>query len=73
MILVFFSFYVLLFSFAAVMFLRSLVRRRWDDLSLYFVLMSFSFLGLSSAFASSQISYIRGAYTELIFPSGGVP
>lgn len=64
-----FYFNVLLFAFAAVMLLRSLVYQRADDIAIYFVLMAFSWIAASAAVVANIIIQ-RGIYVDLV---GGMP
>jgi hypothetical protein len=62
-------FYVILFSFSAVMLLRSLLYQRWNDLPVYFILLAFSFIAIGAAIATNVI-IPRGIFVDVF---GGLP
>lgn len=57
-------FYIALFAFSFVMFIRSIVYRRWDDVAVYFILIGFSWIGVCSGTIWSQVDFGIGDGVE---------
>ena len=69
---VMFGFYAILFGFGAVMSMRSLVFRKWDELANYFILMMLAFIGLSCQLYWSDIGH-QGGWELRIFSGYKTP